>query len=90
MWHTPIIPAFRRLGQADFEFKASLSYIAWPCLKTKTNNKKRGGYKYGKEEHMGEHCISLEWKDLRRKSWFLGWMDGWVGGLMDGQMIDDR
>jgi hypothetical protein len=28
MWHTPIIPAFRRLGQADFEFKASLSYIA--------------------------------------------------------------
>jgi hypothetical protein len=32
-WHTPIIPALRRLRQEDLEFKASLGYIVRPSPK---------------------------------------------------------
>jgi hypothetical protein len=37
----PIIPDFRRLGQENLEFKASLGYIVRPCLKRKQRKKKR-------------------------------------------------
>jgi hypothetical protein len=33
----PAIPAFRRLGQEDYKFKASLGSIMIPCVKKKTN-----------------------------------------------------
>jgi hypothetical protein len=36
-WHTPIIPALRRLLEEDLKFKASLGYVARPCLKKKKN-----------------------------------------------------
>jgi hypothetical protein len=39
-WFTPIIPALRRLRQEDHEFKASLGYIARPCLKNKPKEPK--------------------------------------------------
>jgi hypothetical protein len=32
-WHTPVMPAFRRLRQENCEFEARLGYIATPCLK---------------------------------------------------------
>jgi hypothetical protein len=32
-WYTSAIPAFRMLKQEDWEFDASLDYIARPCLK---------------------------------------------------------
>jgi hypothetical protein len=38
-WHTPKIPAFRRLRQEDHEFKTSLGYTARPCLKNKVKCK---------------------------------------------------
>jgi hypothetical protein len=34
-WHTPLIPALRRLKQKDHKFEASLGYIARPSLKKK-------------------------------------------------------
>jgi hypothetical protein len=46
-WSAPVISAFGRLNQEDHEFKISLSYIPWPCLK----KKKKGSeilYKVGK------------------------------------------
>jgi hypothetical protein len=36
--HTPVTPALRRQRQKDREFKASLSYMARPCLKKKKKN----------------------------------------------------
>jgi hypothetical protein len=32
-WHTPVIPALRRLRQKDHKFEASLCYIAKLCFK---------------------------------------------------------
>jgi hypothetical protein len=41
MWqYMPIILALRKLMQEDYKFKASLSYIARPCLKIS----KQAGY----------------------------------------------
>jgi hypothetical protein len=37
----PIIPAFRKLGEENLEFKASLSYTGRPSLKTKQNKNPR-------------------------------------------------
>jgi len=33
-WHRPVILALRKLRQEDHKFKASLSFIARPCLKS--------------------------------------------------------
>jgi hypothetical protein len=41
-WHTPTIPAVRRLRQEDYKFKVSQNYIATPCLK-KTNKNHHAG-----------------------------------------------
>jgi hypothetical protein len=32
-WHTPVIPAFQRLRQEDFEFEANLGYTGKSYLK---------------------------------------------------------
>jgi hypothetical protein len=40
IWSTPIISAFGRLRQEDYEFEASLNFLARPCLeKRKTRQK---------------------------------------------------
>jgi hypothetical protein len=33
-WHTPVMPALRRLKQEDHDFQASLGCIERPCVKT--------------------------------------------------------
>jgi hypothetical protein len=54
----PVIPALGR--QKDYKFKASLGYIAGPCLKERRKEKKRkegrreGGMKGGREEGRKE------------------------------------
>jgi hypothetical protein len=40
-WRTPLIPAYRRLRQEDFEFQASLAYGARPSL-TKPRHTHKG------------------------------------------------
>jgi hypothetical protein len=45
-WHTPVIPALRRLRQEDHEFKCSLAYI-WTLSQNKT---KRITRSKGKQE----------------------------------------
>jgi hypothetical protein len=40
----PVIPALRNLRWEDREFKASLGYIATPCLKRKKKEKERVSY----------------------------------------------
>jgi hypothetical protein len=39
-WYTPIIPTLGRPRQEDHKLKASLSYIATPCLKTPKKKRK--------------------------------------------------
>jgi hypothetical protein len=36
----PVIPALRKLRKEDCEFKASMGYIARPCLKTQRGREK--------------------------------------------------
>jgi hypothetical protein len=38
-WYIPVIPALRRLRQEDYEYEASLNYIAKFCLKKKKERK---------------------------------------------------
>jgi hypothetical protein len=43
--YTSAIPALKRLGWEDTEFKANLGYKARPCLIKKRTNKKACGIK---------------------------------------------
>jgi ubiquinone/menaquinone biosynthesis C-methylase UbiE len=36
-WHTSVIPAFGRLRQKKYKFKARMGHIIRSCLKTKQN-----------------------------------------------------
>jgi hypothetical protein len=40
--YTPVIPAFRRPKQKNPKFKASLGYLARPCLKKKKKTRAGG------------------------------------------------
>jgi hypothetical protein len=43
-WHMPIISAFGRLGQEDYEFEISLGYAARPYHKRKNKTNKQKSY----------------------------------------------
>jgi hypothetical protein len=40
-WHTPVIPALRRLREEEHEFEVRLGYIIRPNLKKKKKEKRK-------------------------------------------------
>jgi hypothetical protein len=53
-WYPPGILPLRKGRQEDLEFKASLCYIARPCLKKK--KKKKEGREGGRERYKNTVC----------------------------------
>jgi hypothetical protein len=62
-WHTPVIPALRRLRPEDCEFKVSTTYISRPYIQKEKGNKDQMCIDKDKEETQKKNHDILALRD---------------------------